>query len=126
MRLSSHSVSAKASDPAAIERSISLAFEAASVGMALTDLDGRFLRVNQGFCDLLGYPPETLTGGMKLADITHPEDESPDRPDLHAAIDAGDADSYCVEKRYLHADGGIVWGVANVSVIRDEDGDPVH
>jgi len=126
MSLTSETVRPRAADPVAIDRSVGLAFDAASVGMALTDLDGRFLRVNQGFCDLLGYPPETLTGGMKLADITHPEDESPDRPDRQAAIDAGDADSYCVEKRYLHADGGIVWGVANVSVIRDEDGDPVH
>jgi diguanylate cyclase (GGDEF)-like protein/PAS domain S-box-containing protein len=116
----------RAADSAAIERSVGLAFHAAGVGMALTDLEGRFLRVNQGFSDLLGYSHETLTGGMKLADITHPDDESPDRDDRQAAIRAGECDSYCVEKRYLHADGGLVWAVANVTVVRDENGAPIH
>src|SRR3712207_873815 len=98
----------RVADSAAIERSIGLAFDAAGVGMALTDLDGRFLRVNQPFCDLLGYDHEALTGGMKLSDITHPDDESPDRDDRQTAIRAGESDSYRVEKRYLHADGGIL------------------
>ena len=114
-----------AADPAAIERSIALAFDAASAGMALTDLDGRFLRVNDGFCDLLGYDRETLTGGMTLADIAHPDDPSPHEPG-EAAIRSGDAGSYRAEKRFVHADGGVVWGVADVSVVRDEDGRPVH
>jgi diguanylate cyclase (GGDEF)-like protein/PAS domain S-box-containing protein len=113
-------------DSAAIDRSVGLAFDAAGVGMALTDLEGRFLRVNEGFTDLLGYDSETLTGGMKLADISHPDDESPDREDRKAAIQAGDCDSYQVEKRYLHADGGIVWAVATVSVIRGDHGEPIH
>jgi diguanylate cyclase (GGDEF)-like protein/PAS domain S-box-containing protein len=113
-------------DPAAIERSIGRAFDAASVGMALTDLRGRILRVNDGFCALLGYDRETLTGGMTLAEITHPDDESPDRADRHAAILAGAADHYRVEKRYLHADGGLIWAMADVSVIRDDAGRPIH
>ena len=126
MPLTDHSVTPRSADPAAIERSAGLVFDAAGVAMALTDLEGRFLRINDGFCDLLGYSREDLTGGMSLGDITHPDDESPDRPDRQAAIRAGVSDSYRVEKRYLHADGGIVWGVAHVSVIRDETGAPVH
>jgi diguanylate cyclase (GGDEF)-like protein/PAS domain S-box-containing protein len=110
---------------AAIERSIGAVFDASGVGMALTDLDGRFLRVNDGFCDLLGYDREALTDGMALADVTHPDDESPDRADRRATFDEG-ADGYQVEKRYIHADGGIVWAVANVTVMRDEDGLPQH
>ena len=126
MPLTGQPDTARAADPAAIERSVGLAFDAAGVGMALTDLDGRFLRVNDRFCELLGYDRAALTGGMRLSDISHPDDESPDRPHRQAAIRTGDADSYQVEKRYLHADGGIVWGVAHVTVIRDEHGDAIH
>ena len=126
MQVTSQSDTGRAADPAAIDPSVGLAFDAAGVGMALTDLDGRFLRVNDGFCDLLGYDRATLTGGMKLSEITHPDDESPDRADRRAVIEAGDSDAYRVEKRYLHADGGIVWGVAHVTVVRDEAGEPIH
>ena len=61
-----------APEAAAIERSVAAAFDAAAVGMALTDLDGRFLRVNDGFCELLGYDRERLLDGMALADVTPP------------------------------------------------------
>jgi diguanylate cyclase (GGDEF)-like protein/PAS domain S-box-containing protein len=116
-----------AADVAAIERSIGAVFEASAAGLALTDLDGRFLRVNEGFCELIGYDREVLTAGMSLADVTHPDDESPDRPDRRAAIEQGDGvDRYQVEKRFICADGEIVWVVAHVTVIRDEDGRPLH
>jgi diguanylate cyclase (GGDEF)-like protein/PAS domain S-box-containing protein len=115
-----------ATDAATIERSLGAVFDASAVGMALTDLDGRFLRVNDGFCDLLGYDRGTLTAGMALSDVTHPDDESPDRADRRATFDDDGADGYRVEKRYIHADGGIVWAVANVTVMRDDEGRPVH
>ena len=117
--------SAPATDPAAVERSLRAVFDASGVGMALTDLDGRFLRVNNGFCDLLGYGREDLVGGMRLSEVTHPDDPSPDDPDRQASFRDG-IDGYKVEKRFIHAGGGIVWAVANVTVMRDEAGEPIH
>jgi len=35
-------------------------FENAAVGIAHEDLDGRFLRFNETFCAILGYPPTEL------------------------------------------------------------------
>ena len=35
-------------------------FENAAVGIAHLDLDGRFLRVNEKFCDIVGYPADEL------------------------------------------------------------------
>src|SRR5258706_609955 len=50
-------------------------FESAGVGNAETALEsGRFTRVNQHFCDLVGYTEGELTGGMTFAEITHPDD----------------------------------------------------
>ena len=102
-----------------------MAFEATAAGMVLTDLHGRFLRVNDGFGGLLGYDTEELVDGMALRDVTHPDDESPDRADRRAAIESG-ADSYRIEKRYIRASGEVIWAVANVTVVRGEDGEPIH
>jgi diguanylate cyclase (GGDEF)-like protein/PAS domain S-box-containing protein len=114
-----------AGDPDAIDRSVGAIFDATPVGMALTDLHGGFLRVNDGFCELLGYQRDRLLGGMTLSQVTHPDDEAPERPSRQASIEEG-TDAYRVEKRYIHADGGVVWAVAHVSVMRDEHGEPIH
>jgi diguanylate cyclase (GGDEF)-like protein/PAS domain S-box-containing protein len=114
-----------AADPAAIERSLAAAFDATPAGMALTDLSGRLLRVNDGFCDLLGYDRETLQGGMSLRDVSHPDDETPDRTDRRSSIESG-GHAYRVEKRFIRADGKVIWAVASVTVMCDEQGEPVH
>jgi diguanylate cyclase (GGDEF)-like protein/PAS domain S-box-containing protein len=122
---STHANPAAAAERAAIDASIVAAFDAAALGMVLTDLDGRLLRVNDRFCDLLGYERDTLLAGLRLGDLSHPDDESPDRADRRAAIEAG-ADGYRIEKRYIRADGEIVWGSAHVTVMRDAEGRPLH
>src|SRR6266511_3775023 len=47
--------------PAALD--LGLAFEQAAIGMALVALDGRFLRVNQALCELLGHQEMELVAG---------------------------------------------------------------
>src|SRR6185436_13312376 len=42
------------------ERTYGLTFEAAPFGIAHVGLDGRWLRVNQRLCDLLGYTAEQI------------------------------------------------------------------
>jgi PAS domain S-box-containing protein len=49
------------------------AFQYAAGGMALVGLDGRFLKINPAFCELLGYAePELLV--LDFQTITHPDD----------------------------------------------------
>ena len=48
-------------------------FENAAVGIAHEDLDGRFLRVNEKFCAIVGYTREELLQ-KTVQDITHPDD----------------------------------------------------
>ena len=114
-----------ADDPAAIERSLASAFDATPGGLALTDLGGRFLRVNDVFCDLVGRSSDELVGGMALSDVVHPDDLSPDPADLVAAVDAG-TDSYRVERRFVRGGGEVIWAAASVTVIRGDYGEPVH
>jgi diguanylate cyclase (GGDEF)-like protein/PAS domain S-box-containing protein len=108
----------------ASEQSFRTAFEGAPVGMTIIGMHGadagRFLRVNAAMCSLLGYRADQLLA-MSFADITHPDDRARDLRALDAAV-GGSSDPYAVEKRYLHADGHVVWVSLKTTVVQDEDG----
>lgn len=101
-----------------------VAFEAAPIGMALVGLDGHFLRVNDALCLQLGYQSTELCG-LGVGEITHPDDLNADL-ELMRQLEAGEIDTYQLEKRYLRKDGVVVWGCLSVSLIRDENGAPLR
>src|SRR5262245_31589433 len=80
-------------------------FENAAVGIAHRDATGRFLRVNEKFCDILGYTREEMLQ-KTVREITHPDD-------LAASIDAltalwqGESHTLGLEKRYVRKDGSL-------------------
>lgn len=97
-------------------------FEQAAVGLCHSALDGRFLRINRRFCEIVGYTtPEMLR--FTFADITHPDDLQADLAKLRALL-AGDTDTYSLEKRYLRSDGSHVWVNLTVSLAAGDDGAP--
>ncbi len=49
------------------------AFESAAIGMALVDIDGRFLEVNDALCAIVGYTADELIQ-KTFQEITHPDD----------------------------------------------------
>jgi two-component system, cell cycle sensor histidine kinase and response regulator CckA len=100
------------------------AFRHSAIGMALVDLDGRWLRVNKSVCELVGYREHELLS-LSFQDITHPSDLDADLAFLTRLI-AGEIDSYQMEKRYIRKDGSIVPVLLSVSLIRDEDGAPLR
>src|SRR5919107_292163 len=99
-------------------------FERAATGMALVGTDGRFLRVNKSLCEILGYPERELLG-KTFQEITHPDDLEADLEHLRRLV-AGEARTYQTEKRYLHQDGHVVWALLSVSVVHDEEGEPLY
>lgn len=101
-----------------------LAFEHSPVGMTLVGLDGRLHVVNRALCDMLGYDAECLSS-KGFQELTHPDDLDSDLELFHQAL-AGKIDSYRLTKRYLHADGRIVWGDLSVALVTDTDGSPLH
>ncbi|HEY4315937.1 MAG TPA: PAS domain S-box protein [Actinomycetes bacterium] len=96
----------------------------APVGMALVDLDGRFIEVNRSLCRLLGYDEKSLVGNT-FQQITHPEDLETDLT-LLAKLRDGEIDHYTMEKRYLTRTGGITWVQLAVSMTRDLDDRPAY
>src|SRR5579862_1812601 len=97
-------------------------FECAGIGMAITSLDKRWLRVNDGLCELLGWSAEQLLGHPVL-DITHPDD-GPEDLRLRGQLLAGAGRRYSREKRYRHASGHYLWVQVHVALIRDAAGQP--
>jgi diguanylate cyclase (GGDEF)-like protein/PAS domain S-box-containing protein len=75
--------------------------------MAETDMDGRFLRVNQKVCDMLGYEGQELLG-VAFRRITHPDDLERNL-DLLQRLASGEVGQYTYEKRYLRKDGAPLW-----------------
>jgi PAS domain S-box-containing protein len=96
------------------------AFAHASVGMAVTDLEGRFMEVNPAFCSITGYAADEL-GNTDLLTITHPDDRDKLRVLLRRVL-SGEMVSFVIERRYLRKDGDIVWVQASVSLVRDPEG----
>jgi diguanylate cyclase (GGDEF)-like protein/PAS domain S-box-containing protein len=99
-------------------------FRDAAVGMALVATDGRFLQVNRSLCEILGYPEVELLG-KTFQDITHPDDLKKDLDHLGRML-AGEVRTYQVEKRYLHQEGHVIWILLGVSMVHDEEGEPLY
>jgi PAS domain S-box-containing protein len=100
------------------------AFESAGIGMALVGLDGRWLRVNQAICAIVGYPPDELMQ-KTFQDITHPDDLNLDLANVQDLLEGRRA-SYQMEKRYFHRDGSTVWVRLTVSLVRTAGSAPDH
>src|SRR5215213_2054953 len=99
-------------------------FERAATGMALVGTDGRFLRVNKSLCEILGYTERELLG-KTFQQITHPDDLAVDLEHLRRLL-VRVVRTYQTEKRYLHKDGHVVWTLLSVSVVHDEEDEPLY
>jgi PAS domain S-box-containing protein len=100
------------------------AFEHAAIGMAIVDLDGRFLKVNRSLCQIVGYSEAELVA-RDFQSITHPDDLDSDLT-LSRQLIAGEIDHYHMEKRYIHKDGNAVWIQLSGSIVRDDGGRPYY
>jgi diguanylate cyclase (GGDEF)-like protein/PAS domain S-box-containing protein len=100
------------------------AFEDAPIGMAMTTVDGRLLRVNRALCEITGYSREQLEA-TTFRSITHPDDLARDEK-WRAEILAGRVSHYRTEKRYIHADGHLVPVDLSSTAVRDADGEAIH
>jgi PAS domain S-box-containing protein len=99
-------------------------FENAAVGIAHTDGTGRFLRVNEKFCAIVGYSREELLQ-KTYQSITHPDDVAASVESTTALI-RGKAPGFGLEKRYVRKDGSVVWAELFASLQRDAAGQPAY
>ncbi len=100
------------------------AFEHAAVGMVMTSIDGKLLRLNDAFCKMLGYSMEELKG-IGFQTLTLPEDQQTGADALKCML-SGEIKSAQIRKRYLNKLGDNVWVDLNITLIRDEDAAPLY
>jgi PAS domain S-box-containing protein len=100
------------------------AFDDALIGMAVVAVDGRLLRVNRAFCDMVGYAtPELLATTFQA--LTHADDVEANLAHVRRTL-AGEQAGFQMEKRYHHRRGHLVWVLLSVSLVRDADGRPLY
>ena len=104
------------------KRKLEDTFEQGATGMAHSHIDGRWIRVNQTYCDLVGYTKEEMLN-MHFRDFTHPQDLAIDMAQLQRTLD-GEITHYSFEKRYMHKLGHVVWVYLTLSLVRTEAGEP--
>jgi diguanylate cyclase (GGDEF)-like protein/PAS domain S-box-containing protein len=95
------------------------AFENASIGMMVTSLDGRWLRVNAAFCQLVARSEEELLG-RRVQDITHQDDAALTDTAIRDLLE-GRRTTAMNEKRYLRPDGSEAWVLRSASLVREGD-----
>ena len=109
---------------AASEAMFRHAFDDSPIGMALTGLDGTFLRANRAYAALVGRAVDELTG-LRVQDLTHPDDLAADADNAGELL-RGEAVVHDVRKRYLRPDGTAVPARVHASVVVDDTGRPAH
>ena len=96
-------------------------FENSPIGMALVDLNGRYLEVNATHARMLGVDDPREMIGLSFEDFVHPDDVA----DTYASIERlHETGSDHGERRYIRKDGVTVYALFGSSVVRDVDGQP--
>jgi PAS domain S-box-containing protein len=99
-------------------------FDSPSVGKAIVGLDGKLQRVNTTLCELLGYQREDVLKA-DIQTFSHPDDIDDNWHKLGLLM-TGSISSFQAEKRFIRANGSIMWGFLGVNLVRNAQGDPDH
>lgn len=97
-------------------------FEHVAVGIAQTDLTGRFTCVNPEFCRLVGRSRDELLH-LGIVDVLCPDDRSKSRE--YAERLANGSRPLVVEQRYIRPDGSHIWASDAMSIVKNAGGHPL-
>jgi PAS domain S-box-containing protein len=100
-------------------------FRLAPLGMGVVDPQGRTIMSNDTLCRWLGYTPAELAS-MPWTEFTHPDDIAPNLEQF-ARLNAGEIQTFTLEKRFIAKDGTVRWARLSASMVRDETtGEPAY
>jgi diguanylate cyclase (GGDEF)-like protein/PAS domain S-box-containing protein len=100
------------------------AFENSAIGMALVDLNGDWLQINQALAQMLGYGMDDFKQ-LNARDVVHPDDWEADQQQRHL-LKNGQQEYYQREERFLRQNGEVIYVQLSVSLVRDSADMPLH
>ena len=95
-------------------------FEHSAVGIVDTDNNYRVIHVNGALCKMLGYSRDELLE-KTLMNIMHSDDYENNKDHIDQ-IAEGKYSNFQLENRYIHKNGDLIWGLANVFLVQDSQG----
>jgi diguanylate cyclase (GGDEF)-like protein/PAS domain S-box-containing protein len=98
------------------------AFDGSPIGMALTEDDGRIVRVNGALCDLTGRSAAQLAG-RRFDEFIGASDSVYDRHAVGALL-LGDRTHYKDEAELVHVSGAPLWVALQATTISGDEGTP--
>ena len=93
-------------------------------GIVILSLDGRWLKVNDSICEILGYTRNEIFN-MNMQNIVYREDLGVHEKKYEKLLE-GEIEHYRAEQRYFHRNGSIINVLLSVSLIRNSYGEPYH
>jgi PAS domain S-box-containing protein len=108
-------VAQRTAELAAAEERWRSVFENSAIGVALTDLNGRFLAANPVYEKMLGYTEEELQK-LSFLDVTLEEYLESNRT-LVGELLEGKRQQFQIEKQYRRKNGSLIWVRNNVSLV---------
>ena len=99
-------------------------FDSVGVGAVQVAKNGRFMRVNDRYCEITGYSREDLLK-MGPLDLDHPDDREADQERVARFVSGVDP-FYRAEKRYIRKDGNVTWVRVAANLLRDENPESLH
>ena len=102
------------------ENLLQLFFELPFLGMAITSPESKqWGRFNDQLCHILGYSRNQLMG-KTWAELTHPDDLNADVTEFNRTM-RDESDGYSMDKRFIRADGTVIYAVIDVHAVRRAD-----
>lgn len=104
------------------EEQFRLLFELAPIGMVIISLYGKIIKANAAFHSVLGYDENEIIG-MKIRELTHPDDRELDVKHHNKLLDGIEQNTY-YEKKLIRKDGGIIYVIVEAVAIKDKTEKP--
>jgi len=99
-------------------------FDNAPIGVGEVTLTGQLVRVNQYFCQFVGYTADEVLAMSGMTDLLHPDDVDA-HVNIRQRILSEEIDTYSADRRFVQKGGGVIWGEVQRSLVRDPAGRPL-
>jgi PAS domain S-box-containing protein len=108
----------------ASEVRLRILFDHAPIGVGEVSLGGELVRVNQYFCQFVGYTADEVLAMGGMTDLLHPDEVEAHRA-IRQRIATEGIDTYSADRRFVQKGGGVIWGEVQRSLVRDPAGRPL-